>query len=130
VNRSDLATPRSKVEGLGSAKAGTSHFWHQRVTAVALAPLAIWFVISVVTHVGASQSDVAAFFAAPVNAVLMFLFLGCALYHMSLGLQIIIEDYIHQRGMKALLLILNTFFALSVGLAAGLALLKLALSGS
>ena len=88
----DLRTPRARVEGLGSARAGTTHFLHQRITAVALAFLSIWFVWKAMHLVGAGVADVLVFLSAPVNAVLMFLFLGAALYHMSLGIQIIIED--------------------------------------
>ena len=70
-----LRTPLSKIEGLGSAKSGTLHFWHQRMTAVALVPLSIWFVASALAYVGADQGAVAAYFAEPVNAVPMFLFM-------------------------------------------------------
>jgi len=126
---SRMRTPLGRVEGLGSAKTGTADFLHQRMTAVVLAPLSIWFVASGLGYVGAGQSAVAAFFANPLNAILMFLFLVTALYHMSIGLQIIIEDYVHQEGIKLTLVILNRFAALAIGAAAGLALLKLALSG-
>ena len=122
-----LRTPLGTVEGLGSARSGTMHFWHQRMTAVALVPLAFWFVASALAYVGAEQGAVAAFFAQPVNAVLMFLFLVAALYHMSLGLQIIIEDYFHQEGLKIAFLLLNRFAAWIIGAAAGFALVKMAL---
>jgi succinate dehydrogenase / fumarate reductase membrane anchor subunit len=124
-----LRTPLGQIEGLGSAKAGTLHFWHQRLTAVALAPLSIWFAASAIAYVGAEAGAVAAFFAEPINAALMFLFLATALYHMSLGVQTIIEDYFHQEGTKIALLILNRFAAFAIGAASGFALLKLALSG-
>jgi succinate dehydrogenase / fumarate reductase membrane anchor subunit len=124
-----LRTPLARIEGLGSARAGTTHFWHQRVTAVALLPLAIWFAASALAYVGAPQGAVAGFFGAPVNAVLMFLFLAAALYHMRLGLQTIIEDYFHQEGLKIALLILIRFAAWGIGATCGLALLRMALSG-
>ena len=123
---SDLRTPLARVEGLGSAKSGTTHFWQQRVTAAALVPLSVWFVSSALAYVGAEQGAVAAFFAEPVEAILMFLFIVAAVHHMSLGLQVIIEDYIHQEGMKLTLLILNRFACWGIGAAAGFALLKLA----
>jgi succinate dehydrogenase / fumarate reductase membrane anchor subunit len=126
---SDLRTPLARVEGLGSAKSGTTHFWQQRVTAVALVPLSVWFVSSALAYVGAEQGAVAAFFAEPVEAILMFLFIVAAIHHMSLGLQVIIEDYIHQEGMKLTLLILNRFACWGIGAAAGFALLKLAVGG-
>ena len=121
-----LQTPLHRVEGLGSAKAGTSEFWRQRVTAVALVPLSIWFVWSALALVGAEQSAVTVFLGDPLNAVLMLLFLLAALYHMAIGMQIIVEDYIHQPGLKIAFIILNRFFALSVGVATAFALLKIA----
>jgi succinate dehydrogenase / fumarate reductase membrane anchor subunit len=114
---------------LGSAKSGTTHFWQQRVTAVALVPLSVWFVSSALAYVGAEQGAVAAFFAEPAEAILMFLFIVAATHHMSLGLQVIIEDYIHQEGMKLTLLVLNRFACWSIGAAAGFALLRLAVGG-
>ena len=120
-------TPLGRVEGLGAAKSGTHHFWHQRMTAVALVPLAVWFVSSALAYVGAGQGAVAAFFAQPVNAVPMFLFIVAAVYHMSLGLQVVIEDYIHQEGMKFALLLLNRFACWAIGASAGFALIKMAL---
>ena len=124
-----LRTPLGRIEGLGSAKAGTTHFLHQRMTAVVLAPLSIWFVISALGYVGASREAVAGFLRQPVNAILMFLFVAAALYHMALGLQTVIEDYVHQEGTKLVLLILNRFAAFAIGATAGLALVRLALSG-
>ena len=120
-----LQTPRNRIEGLGSAKAGTREFWHQRLTAVALVPFAIWFVWSALHLVGAEQSDVLAFLAWPVNTVLMLLFIGTALYHFMIGMQVIIEDYFHG-GVKITFVILNKFFCLGVGVAVSFALLKIA----
>jgi succinate dehydrogenase / fumarate reductase membrane anchor subunit len=121
-----LRTPLGRVEGIGSAKAGTNHFWHQRLTAIALVPLSVWFAASALAYVGAERGAVAAFFAEPAEAILMFLFIVAAVYHMSLGLQVIIEDYIHQEGTKLVLLVLNRFACWGIGAAAGFALLKLA----
>ncbi len=123
----DLRTPRARVEGFGSARSGTMHFWHQRMTAVALIPLSVWFVASALAYVGAEQGAVAAYFAQPINAVPMFLFIVAATYHMSLGIQTIIEDYFHQEGMKIVALMLNRFTAWIIGAGAGLALIKMAL---
>ena len=122
-----LRTPLGRIEGLGAAKSGTQHFWHQRMTAVALVPLSIWFVASTLAYVGAEQGAVAAYFAEPVNAVPMFLFILASTYHMSLGVQIIIEDYIHNEGQKIALLMLNRFAAWTVGAASSFALIKMAL---
>jgi succinate dehydrogenase / fumarate reductase membrane anchor subunit len=122
-----LRTPLAKIEGLGSAKAGTMHFWHQRMTAVALVPLSIWFVASAIAYVGADQGAVAAYFAEPINAVPMFLFIVASTYHMSLGLQVIIEDYFHNEGQKIALLLLNRFAAWAIGAASAFALVRMAL---
>ncbi|HEX3485960.1 MAG TPA: succinate dehydrogenase, hydrophobic membrane anchor protein [Micropepsaceae bacterium] len=122
-----LRTPLAKIEGLGSAKAGTLHFWHQRMTAVALVPLSIWFAASALAYVGADQGAVATYFAEPLNAVPMFLFIIASTYHMSLGMQIIIEDYIHQEGQKIAALMLNRFAAWAIGAASTFALIKMAL---
>jgi succinate dehydrogenase / fumarate reductase membrane anchor subunit len=122
-----MRSPLSRVEGLGAARAGTRHFWHQRITALALVPLSIWFVASALAYVGAEQGAVAAYFAEPVNAVPMFLFIIASTYHMSLGLQTIIEDYVHQEGRKIALLTLNNFAAWAIGAASSFALIKMAL---
>jgi succinate dehydrogenase / fumarate reductase, membrane anchor subunit len=118
-----------KIEALGSARAGTYHFWALRVSSVALIPLSIWFVASALAYVGAEQGAVAAYFAEPTNAVLMFLFIIACAYHTSLGLQTIIEDYFHQESLKITLLILNRFACWIVATAAGYALIRMAFGG-
>jgi succinate dehydrogenase / fumarate reductase, membrane anchor subunit len=125
-----IRTPLGRVEGLGAAHRGTEHFISQRVTAVALVPLSIWFVVSVLSLVGGDRSDAVAFLASPVNAVLMALFIIAGLMHMVLGLQVVIEDYVTSEGGKIALLLLNKFFAWVVGAASIFALLKIALSRS
>jgi succinate dehydrogenase / fumarate reductase membrane anchor subunit len=124
-----IRTPLGKIEGLGSARSGTHHFWALRVSSVALIPLSIWFVASALAYVGADQGAVAAYFAEPINAVLMFLFIVSCAYHTSLGLQTIIEDYFHQESIKITLLILNRFACWIVGTAAGYALIRMAFGG-
>ena len=125
--KDELRTPLARATGLGSARSGTEHFWHQRTSAVALIPLSIWFVVSGLSLVGANLAEVLVFLGEPLNAILMFLFLFAALYHMALGLQVIIEDYVHGERLKWLCLMLNRYFALGVGFAAGFSLLKIAL---
>jgi succinate dehydrogenase / fumarate reductase membrane anchor subunit len=127
MRETGLRTPLGRIEGLGSAKSGTIHFWHQRLSAVALIPLSVWFVASALAYVGAEQGAVAAFFAEPVQAILMFLFIVATVYHMSLGLQVIIEDYVHREGAKISLLVLNRFACWGIGAAAGFALARMAL---
>jgi len=120
-------TPLSKVQGLGSAHSGVAHFWRQRATAVALVPLAIWFVISALHLVGGDHTAVSDFFGEPVNAILMILFILAAVTHMSLGIQVVIEDYAESEGGKLALLLLNKAFAWIVGAASLFAVLKMAL---
>ena len=125
--KSDLRTPMARIGGLGAGHTGTHHFIAQRSSAVALVPLAIWFVFAGLSLVGGNLADVLVFFQSPVNAVLMFLFLFAALFHMTLGLQVIIEDYISNELLKWSLLVLNRFFAWGVGAASAFALLKISL---
>ncbi len=125
----DMRTPLSRVRGLGSAKEGTDHFWRQRLTAVANVPLLIFFVGFIVIYNGESHAVVAGALSNPLVAVLMGLVLISGLLHMKLGMQTIIEDYIHAEGMKVALLILNTFFSIAVGAVSLFAVLKLGFGG-
>jgi succinate dehydrogenase / fumarate reductase membrane anchor subunit len=120
-------TPLARVEGLGSAHSGAGHFWRQRVTATALAPLSIWFAWVVLSLIGAERSAAVAFLKLPVNAVLMALFIIAATAHMALGIQVVIEDYIEREGTKIVLLMLNQFAAWIVAAAALFALVKIVL---
>jgi succinate dehydrogenase / fumarate reductase, membrane anchor subunit len=121
-----LETPLHKVEGLGSAHSGVTHFWRQRVTAAALIPLSIWFAVSVIGLVGAHEAATLAFLSQPLNAILMAVFVAILLYHMVLGLQVVIDDYIHGNGMKVFTMLLTRAFALAVGAACLFALLRIA----
>lgn len=123
----DMRTPLAKVRGLGSAREGTGHFWKQRVSAVANVPLTLFFVGLIVALNGASYEETRATLANPFVGLLLGLTLFSGLYHMRLGMQIIIEDYVHGEGMKLVMLMLNTFFTITVGAAALYALIKLAL---
>jgi succinate dehydrogenase / fumarate reductase membrane anchor subunit len=122
-----LRTPLSRVQGLGSAKSGVTHFWHQRLTAVLLVPLTIWFVWVVARFTGAELGEVRQFFANPFNASLMLIFVLAGLYHMTLGVQVIIEDYIHREATKLALLMLNQFAGLALAVVCTIAILRLAL---
>ncbi len=125
-----IQTPLGRVRGLGSAKAGVEHFWHQRVTAVVLAPLTLWFVWSVARYTGAPHAEVVTFLGNPFNATAMLLFVAAGLYHMSLGVQVIIEDYIGREILKLALLLLNKFAAVAIGTMCAVAVLRIAISGS
>src|SRR5664279_1933228 len=101
-----LETPLHKVEGLGSSHSGVTHFWRQRVTAAALVPLSIWFIVSVLGLVGANSANAAAFLQHPLNAILMAAFVTITLYHMTLGLQVVIDDYVYVNWQKLSLMLL------------------------
>lgn len=122
-----IQTPLGRVRGLGSAKSGVEHFWAQRATAVALVPLTVWFVWAVAAHVGAPHEQVIAFLGNPFNAAAMVLFVIAGLYHMTLGLQVVIEDYIGGEVAKLALLIATKFAALAIGAISVIAVLKIAI---
>ena len=121
-----MRTPLGRIRGLGSAKEGTGHWWAQRVTSVALVPLAVWFTASLVMLTGAGHLAVSEWLASPVVAVLMLAFLGTALYHLALGGQVVIEDYVHSAWLKTGMLLCVQFGCVLIGLASGLAVLRLA----
>ena len=119
-----LRSPLSKAIGLGSAGHGFSHWWWQRVTAVALIPLTLWFVYSVLSLFTASHAEVSQWLSAPMNATLMLLFVVTALYHGQTGVQVVIEDYIHTTWLNLTTLLLVKFSAVALAVYATLSILK------
>ncbi|HVT34506.1 MAG TPA: succinate dehydrogenase, hydrophobic membrane anchor protein [Nevskiaceae bacterium] len=124
----DLRSPLGRARGLGSAKDGVHHFWVQRVSAVALVPLALWFVFSVARLRGADYGMVRHFVHAPSVAVTLILFIAAALYHSALGVQVVIEDYVGGEFKKIVSLLLMKFAHAIVAAAAIFAVLKIAFS--
>ena len=120
-------TPLGQVLGLGSAQAGTEHWWHQRVTAIAGIPLVIFLVGYLLVHRGASRAEIVASMHNPIVAILMVLTVFNLVWHMRLGLQVVIEDYVHTDHTKYALLLINTFFAVVMVVAALYAILKMSI---
>lgn len=111
-----LRSPLSKAIGNGSAGHGFSHWWWQRLTAVALIPLTLWLVYSIVSLLGADYQEAAAWLSTPFNATLMLVFVVAMLFHAQTGLQVVIEDYIHTKwvNLVALLFVKGAAFVLAI----------------
>ena len=125
MKKPHMSTSMRRVRGLGAAHSGTGHFWHQRVTSVAGIFLSIALVIIVIGLLGRSHAAVVQILGSPIVAVIMLLFIINTTYHMWIGMQEIILDYVHADKFKLLSLMANTFFCFAVGLASGFAILKL-----
>ena len=121
--RSDLG----RVRGLGTAKEGAHHWWMQRLTAIALIPLTLWFIISIASLNSASYAETVNWLSIPLVSIFMILLVSSTLYHALLGVQVVVEDYIHHEGVKFLLLISLKFIFLVLGVIAVFSLLKIAL---
>jgi succinate dehydrogenase / fumarate reductase, membrane anchor subunit len=120
-----MRTPLKMARNLGSAKEGADHFWKQRVTGVANVFLGLFLVWLIASLVGADHAEVKAKLANPLIALALLALIASGTLHMRLGMQTIIEDYVHHEGGKIALLMLNTFFAAFVALASVYAILKL-----
>lgn len=122
-----MKTPLARARGLGSAKEGSDHWMSQRITAIANIPLVLWLVFSIVNLKGASHAEFVAWLAAPLNAILMILFIISIFYHAKLGSQVVTEDYIHHEGLKFVKLIAQKLFFFGLGIACIFSVLKIAL---
>jgi succinate dehydrogenase / fumarate reductase membrane anchor subunit len=120
-----IRTPLGRVRYLGSARSGTKAFWRQRMTAVANVPLTIAAIVIVMSLLGRNHAAVVQILGSTPVAIIMLLFILSSVYHMRIGMQIIIEDYVHDDLLKFIALMGNTFFSVAVGLAAVFAILKL-----
>jgi succinate dehydrogenase / fumarate reductase membrane anchor subunit len=118
-----------QVRGLGSAKSGTAHWWAQRATALALIPLSLWFVFSVIRLAGLPRPAMLHWAANPLNATLLVALVLAMFHHLQLGLQVVIEDYVHAERSRLLSLLLVRAAIYMLGLAALVAALKLAFTG-
>jgi succinate dehydrogenase / fumarate reductase membrane anchor subunit len=121
----NMQTPLHKVQGFGSSHSGTGHFWHERLSAMALIPLTLWFVYSMLGLAGTSEVATIGYFAHWWNALLMMAFVIITLYHIKLGLQVVIDDYVHGAGAKLALLLLVRFLVIATGATALFALLQI-----
>ena len=124
MDRSDMRSPLARAQGLGSAKRGASHWWAQRVSAVALAPLTVWFLGSVIAHTGGDYATVINWLKTPLATLAMIVLLIALFHHMALGLQVVIEDYVHSNAKFAAVIAvrLGCFALASAGLVATLRL--------
>ena len=120
-------TELGRVRGLGSAKHGVGHWWQQRLTAVSNIALILWFIASLVRLPSLDYTSVIVWLRQPVAAIPMLLLIVSVFYHFRLGLQVFIEDYVHEEGSKLLALLLLNFYALAGAAAAVFAVLKIAL---
>lgn len=117
------------VLGHGSAREGVHHWWQLRTTSAALALLGVWFVVAVLTLRDLGYASVTTWAARPFNAILLLLFVVVTTWHSALGLQVVVEDYVPRKGVRLLIIVLLRFAHVLVGVAAGLAVLKLAMGG-
>jgi len=124
-----LRTPLARARGHGSAKDGLHHWLQQRLTAVALIPLSIWFIVSVIGLAGSHYEQFQAWLSVPGNTALMLLLLFCTFHHAQLGCQVVIEDYIHGRGARVAAIYLVKMTSALLGVFAAVAVLRAALVG-
>ena len=124
-----LQSDLGRVKGLGSSKSGTSHLWAQRVSALALIPLTLWFIYSAMKFIGMDLFAFRAWLNEPGSVLLLSLFLIALFYHMQLGLQVVIEDYVHGEKNKIFFLLINKFAAALFAISSLVAIIQIAYGG-
>ena len=122
-----LRSPLARVRGLGSAREGTHHFWAQRISALALVPLCVWFVVSLVAMTGLDHAAALAWARQPLVALLLVAFVIAVFYHAQLGMQVVLEDYLHNEWLKVASIVALRLVTFLLGAAALLAVLRIAL---
>jgi len=127
--RSAMRSPLGRAIGLGSAKEGVDHWWAQRITAIALVPLTLWFVIAVIELAGADRAAFVEWVRHPVPAVLLVLLLVATFYHNALGLQVVIEDYVGNEALRLGLIIIMKLVSVVLAVLGIFAVLKLSFTG-
>ena len=125
----DLRTPIARVRGLGSAKGGTRHWWMQRLTAIALIPLTLWLVVSLVAIGAADHAQAVRWIRSPAVSVALLLAVAVLFHHAQLGLQVVVEDYVHTEWMKLAALIAIKLLALALAATAAFSVLRIAFGG-
>ena len=120
-----MRTPLGRVRSLGASHSGTSDFWRQRITAVAMVLLMVPVVVVVMMLLGRNQAGAAQILGSPVVAIILLLFIVASSWHMKIGMQVVIEDYVHQETVKLVAIMANNFFSFAVALASIYAILKL-----
>ena len=125
MKKESIRTPRALAAGLGAAKSGTDHWWEQRLTSIALLPLTFAAIVIVMSLVGRNHAAAVQILGSPLVAIIMLLFIFATTFHMKLGAQSVIEDYIHSKPVKTAALIGNTFLCAVLWLACTFAILKL-----
>ncbi len=126
MNDNSMRSDLGRVRGLGSARDGVHHWWMQRVTAIGLVPLTLWFVASIAGMTGAGHAETVAWLGSPFVAIAMIIFFLATFYHAALGVQVVIEDYVHHEGWKVCWLIISRLAFFVLGVTAIFAVLKLA----
>jgi succinate dehydrogenase / fumarate reductase, membrane anchor subunit len=127
---SRMRSPLGRATGLGSAKAGVDHWWAQRITAIALIPLSLWFVAAVIGLLGADLETVQNWVSLPLPAILLILLLIATFYHFSLGLEVVIEDYVHSELTKLGLVVVVRLLCFGFAVAGIFAVVSIALAGT